>query len=450
MTIQRYWHEGIEALPEAQLRTLQLERLRWQIARCYSGSDFYRERLDKAGLRPGDIRSLEDIQRLPVLTKDELRNEQAAHPPFGRFVVAPKAAWRELHPSTGTTGRPVNTIWSDDDVDTISQVTARTLWQFGARPGDVLQNAFAYGLWVAGMAAHYGARLIGALCVPVGAAVATQKQLEFMTTARSTVLLATPSYGMYMAESLRAGGIDPASLDLRLGCFGGEAGAEAHATRVKLERGLGIQAFDYYGLAEIGPTFASECEAKAGLHFAEDYVLVECIDPSTLRPVQDGDVGVLVLTHLTRQATPMLRYWTNDYARLDRSTCACGRTHVRTPGGILGRHDDLVIYKGAKFYPVQVEKVVRANPLLSDEFRIRIVRANSSQVTRCTVVAELMGGSDTDLAVAELRRDLRTELGVTPDVDLVTFGSLDRTTFKAKRIEVVSETDTETTTGATT
>jgi phenylacetate-CoA ligase len=436
----RYWDEGLETLEAGPLRQMQLERLRSQVERSYFSSDFYRERLDAAGVAPSDIKTLEDVRRIPVVTKDELRIEQTAHPPFGRLVVAPRITWRELHPSTGTTGRPVNTIWTKNDVRVIRAVTARTLWQFGTRPTDVVHNAFAYGLWVAGLAAHYGADLIGALCIPAGAALATQKQVEFFTESRSTVLLATPSFGMHIAEVLRSGGIDPASLDLRLGCFGGEAGTEVEATRLKLERGLGIDAFDYYGLAEVGPTFASECEAKVGIHFAEDFVLVECIDPETMEPVADGEIGVLVLTHLDREAMPMLRYWTNDYARLDHSRCECGRTHVRAPGGILGRHDDLVIYKGAKFYPVQVEKVVRANSNLSDEFRIRLVRAaGSSQVTRCTVVAELATAGEADSEIARLRRDLRAELGVTPEIDLVSFGTLERTTFKAKRIEWMAQ-----------
>jgi phenylacetate-CoA ligase len=428
----------LETLPKDALRALQLERLQRQVQRCYQSSDFYRDRLDSAGVNPSQIRSLDDIGRIPVTTKDELRNDQAAHPPFGRFAVASPGTWRELHPSTGTTGRPVNTIWSERDVRTISEVTARTLWQFGTRPGDIVQNAFAYGLWVAGMAAHYGASLVGALCVPVGAGIATQKQIEFFVQARSTVLLGTPSFGMHIAEVLRSEGVNPDDLDLRLGCFGGEAGTEAEATRAKLERGLGLDAFDYYGLAEIGPTFASECEAKAGIHFAEDFVFVECIDPQSMQPVAEGEVGVLVFTHLDREATPMLRYWTNDFARLDRSGCECGRTHVRAPGGILGRHDDLVIYRGAKFYPVQVEKVVRAHHLLSDEFRIRLERApDSSQVTRCTIVAEVMEVGAESRIISELRQSLRGELGVTPEVELVSFGTLERTTFKAKRIEVV-------------
>lgn len=437
----RYWDEPVETMPRERLEALQAERLRRQVERCYRESAFYRERFARAGAEPGDIRTPEDLAKLPVVTKQELRDEQAAHPPLGRFVVAERHTWRELHPSTGTTGVPVNTIWSANDVGAITDFTARTLWQFGARPGDVVQNAFAYGLWVAGMSVHYAAAGLGAFVVPTGAAISTERQLQFLTAPGSTVLIATPSYGMHIAEELRERGIDPDALPLRLGCFGGEAGTENTATRAKLERGLGIDAFDYYGLAEVGPTFASECEAKAGLHFAEDHVLVECVDPETMRPVPDGAIGVLVFTHLTREATPMLRYWSNDYARLDRAPCACGRTHLRAPGGILGRHDDLVIFKGAKFYPVQVEKVVRSFAELSDEFHIELTRAApaSSQVARCTVVAEWSPGGAVEGLGERLRRALRDELGVTPEVRFEPYGTLERTTFKAKRLVEVAE-----------
>jgi phenylacetate-CoA ligase len=294
---------------------------------------------------PEDIRTLGDLARLPVVTKEELREDQRLHPAFGRFAVAHPSTFRELHPSTGTTGSPVNTIWSALDVETITNVTARTLWQFGVRPGDVIQNAFAYGLWVAGLSVHYGGARLGCLVVPTGTATSTDRQIGLLRAVGATVLLSTPSYALHIAEGLRERGIDPAELVLRLGCFGGEVGAENPSTRAKLEAGLGIDAFDYYGLAEVGPTFASECVAKAGIHFAEDYVVVECVDPETREAVPDGELGVLVFTHLTREATPMIRYWSSDYARLVRRPCECGRTHARAVGGIVGRDDDLVVFK---------------------------------------------------------------------------------------------------------
>lgn len=428
-----YWDEKIETLPRDSLRQLQLSRLQWQVQRCWDSSEFYRERLQRGGVTPADIKTLDDVRRIPVVTKQELRDEQLAHPPFGRYTVAPRETWRELHPSTGTTGEPVNTIWSRADTDNITSFTARTMWSFGVRPGDIVQNAFSYGLWVAGMSVHYAALRIGCFTIPIGAAL-TNRQIDYLQRPGSTVLLATPSYALHIAEALRERGIDPNDIPLRIGAFGGEAGTENPSTRSKIELGLGIDAYDYYGLAEIGPTFASECWAKAGLHWAEDHHLVEIVDPDTQEPVPEGEVGVVVITHLTREATPMLRYWTNDYARLTTEPCVCGRTHARSPGGILGRHDDLIIYRGAKFYPVQVEKVVRSFRELTDEFRIELSTRQPEGSTMVTVIAEVVGDTADEELTARLRRALREELLCTPEVRLVAAGTLERTTFKAKRI----------------
>jgi phenylacetate-CoA ligase len=429
-----YWDAEIETLDREALRALQRERLQWQLARCYATSELYRSKFRQVGAEPGDVKSLQDLARLPVVTKEELRADQAAHPPFGTFVVADPSSWRELHPSTGTTGVPVSTIWSAQDVATITDFTARTMYSFGVRPQDVIQNGFAYGLWVAGMSVHYAGGKLGCLVVPTGTGLTTDRQIDYFQQVGATVFLATPSYALHIAERIRERGIDPDTLALRLGCFGGEPGAETPATRAKIEQGLGIDAFDYYGLAEIGPTFASECDAKTGIHFAEDHVLVECVDPETHEPVPEGQTGVLVFTHLTREATPMLRYWSNDYAILTTERCPCGRTHMRALGGILGRHDDLLVFKGAKFYPVQVEKVVRALGPLSDEFRIEVRReVGGSMVEACTVVAECVAEPPAGLE-SRLQQALRNELGVTPTVRLEPYGTLERTTFKAKRI----------------
>jgi len=430
---RRFWDEGVETLPREALEALQLERLQQQLERFREAS-IYRAKLAEAGTEPGDIRTLDDLARIPVVTKHELRVDQAEHPPYGSFALAEPSTWRELHPSSGTTGEAVKTIWSAHDVDTITEFTARTLWQFGVRPGDVVQNSFAYGLWVAGMSVHHASSRIGAFVIPLGTAVPVEKQISYLLSARSTVLLSTPSYALHISEALVRDGIDADRLALRVGCFGGEGGAENPSTRALIETRLGIDAFDYYGLAEIGPTFASECQEQAGLHFAEDHVLVECLDPDTRLPVPDGELGVLTFTHLTREATPMLRYWSNDYARLTHEPCDCGRTHVRAVGGILGRHDDLVVFKGAKFYPSQVETVIRRMPVLSPEFRIEVTREPGGvRVQRCTVVAEWLGDSVPGLE-STLVHDLRGELGVTPSLRIEPPGTLERTAFKAARI----------------
>jgi phenylacetate-CoA ligase len=429
-----FYHPEIERMSRSALREMQNERLRWQVRRCLTKSEFYQEKFRKAGVKASHIKTVDDLVHVPVVTKQELRDEQVKHPPFGRYAVAPPKDWRELHPSTGTTGAPVNTIWAERDVENITAVTARTMWSFGVRPGDIIQNGFSYGLWVAGMSTHYAAERIGCFVIPIGASM-TGRQIDYLLNPGSTVLLCTPSFALHIAENLRERGISPRKLSLRLGSFGGEGGTETQATRRKIEEGLGIDAYDYYGLAEIGPTFASECAAKAGLHFAEDHYVIEIINPDTLERCSEGEMGVLVITHLTREATPMLRYWTNDYARYDSSRCACGRTPGRAASGILGRADDMVIYRGAKFYPVQVEKVVRSYKELGDEFLIENTREESTFSDICTIVVECLTlDMDRTALKNRLQKDLKEELLVTPEIRIENFGTLERTTFKAKRI----------------
>ncbi len=433
-----FWNPDIETLPRDQLRALQWERLRWQVERCYHQSAFYRERFDKAGVHPGILASLDDIRRFPFVTKQELRDEQAAHPYFGRYTIAPQGEWREIHPSTGTTGKPVHTIWSAEDVAYIADVTARTMWSFGVRPGDVVQNAFSYGLWVAGLAVHYACAKIGCLVVPIGAQL-TERQIDYILNLKSTVLIATPSYGVYLSEQLRQTTYhSPLTTHLRLGCFGGEPGAEVPATRQALEEGLGIKAYDYYGLAEIGPTFTSECVAQAGLHWSEDLHLIEVIDPDTKEPVSEGERGVLVITHLAKTATPMIRYWTNDLVSVTTEPCACGRTHARSVGGILGRADDMIIFMGTNFYPMQVEQVVRSFKELTPEYRIRLWTDTERKRDVCAVVVELveeLPPDCRDVLHERLKSLLRTALAFTPQVEFAPKDTLERTAFKARRVE---------------
>lgn len=421
-----YWEAELETLPRRQLEMLQLERLRFQLERLYQGSPFFREKW--GGIKP-QVRHLEDLARLPLVTKADLREEQKRHPPLGRYTLSPQDRWREYHPSSGTTGLPVGTVWSDRDVENIAQVTARTLFAYGLRPGETLLNGFSYGLWVAGMAVHYAAARLGLFILPVGAGQ-TERHLEAMARFKPKALTATPSFGLYLAETLKEKGLES---PLAIGAFGGEAGTENPATRRRLEEALGIRAYDYYGLAEMGPTFAGECEAQSGLHFAEDHYLVEVVDPETKELVSEGEVGVLVLTHLTREATPLVRYYTGDLARLSKEPCVCGRTHLRAVGGILGRADDLVIYRGAKFYPTQVEEVVRRFPELSSEYRIEVREAHGV-VREVTVVVELVRPEVGEGVVEALRRSLKESLGVTPAVCLEATGTLERTAFKAKRL----------------
>lgn len=432
-----FYDYKIETMPRSDLAALQLAKLKWQVDRCYHQSEFYRERFDTAGVSPAAVKTLDDIRKFPFVHKEELRAEQAQHPFLGRFTVAPQTEFREVHPSTGTTGTPVNTIWSATDVQYITEVTARTLWSIGVRPGDILQNAFAYGLWVAGLAVHYAGAKIGCLVIPIGAAL-TERQIDYMVRLKSTVLIATPSYAIYLAEQLKAHSHSPSDINLQIGCFGGEPGTEVPATRRAIESGLGIDAYDYYGLAEIGPTFASECTHKTGLHWSEDLHLIEVIDPETKEPTPEGEVGVLVITHLERSATPMIRYWTNDLVRLDPSPCPCGRTHARSPEGILGRADDMIVFMGVNFYPMQVEQVVRSFEALSPEYRIQLTHDTATHRDICTILVELEQENTPKEQMSTLRAKavsaLREALGFRPEVEFVRQGTLERTAFKAKRV----------------
>ena len=420
-------------MPRPQLEALQLERLKAQVERVYHTSPFYRRKFDAAGVKPEDIRTLEDIRRFPFVTKDELRRAQEQAGVFGGYACAPPSDWRELHPSSGTTGRSVYTLWTARDVENITDFTARLLWGQGVRPGQTLQNGFSYGLWVAGLAVHYAAGKLGCFVLPIGA-TQSGRQLDLFLEWKPEVFFSTPSFAMYLIEKMQERGMTGDQLALRIGSFGGEAGAEVPSTRQRLEAGLGIEAYDLYGLAEIGPTMAAECTHKAGLHWTEDHHLVEVVDPQTKEPVPEGEEGVLVITHLTREGTPMIRYWTNDICRLTRERCACGRTHARSPGGILGRADDMIIYKGVNFYPVQVENAVRGMPEFANEFRIRLERTASGRDV-CTLVVEPSGSTEQALQARDrLAARVREALGVGLEIEVVAPNTLERTEFKARRV----------------
>ena len=435
-----FWDPDIEKMKRRELEDLQFKRLKWQVERAYRYSEFYREKFQESGIKPDDIRKLEDVSKLPVVTKSELRKEQSKHPPVGRYGIAPKSEWKELHPSTGTTGIPVNTIWTFKDAEVIADHTARLMWGFGVRGDDIVQNAFSYGLWVAGLAVHYGCERVGCFVIPIGA-TSSERQVYFLQNSGSTVLLATPSFGLYISEKLREKGIDPQNLPLRIGSFGGEAGTENPATRRRLEEGLGIDAYDIFGLAEIGPTFAAECREKAGLHFVEDHYLIEVLDPETGERLGEGEKGVLVITHLSREATPMIRYWTNDIVKLEYEKCGCGRTHVRATGGILGRADDMIVFKGENIYPTQIEDVVRSFAELSNEYKIYVVKESETGIVKkVRVVVEAVGEEyDFNALKEKISTALRDALMVRVDVDVMPPNSLERTEFKAKRVVFVEE-----------
>jgi len=433
MKIRKYFDAELELMDREELEALQLYELKLQLRRCYRNSEFYREKFKKAGITPDDIRSLEDAVHLPFITKDELREEQQAHPHFGRYTVSPPETWAELRPSLGTTGASINTIWSHEDVKKITRWTARTMWTFGVRPGDIIQNGFGYGIWVAGISVHYACKELECFVIPAGS-TKSERQIDYFQNPGSTVLICTPSYALTIAEGLKEKGISPEEIPLRIGCFGGEAGAEVPATRKKIEKGLGIDAFDCYGVTEIGPIIATECAQKAGVHWIEDHLLVEVIDPETKKPCNPGEIGVLVITHLTKEATPLIRFWTGDATKLDKKKCRCGRTHARSPGGILGRIEDRIPCEATSVFPSQIENVVRGVEKLSDEFNLELTTDPHSGKDQWSLIVECLKGEDIPEVIPLLKNKLMDECKVTPKIQCVPFGTLKRNVFRSKRI----------------
>jgi phenylacetate-CoA ligase len=307
------------------------------------------------------------------------------------------------------------------------------MWTFGVRPGDIIQNGFGYGIWVAGISVHYACKELECFVIPVGS-TKSERQIDYFINPGSTVLICTPSYALNIAQCLREKGISPEDIPLRIGCFGGEAGAEVPATRNKIEKGLGIDAFDCYGITEIGPILATECSYKSGIHWVEDHLLIEVIHPQTKKPCKPGELGVLVLTHLTKEATPMIRFWTGDMAKLDKKKCKCGRTHARSPGGIVGRAEDMIACAGANLFPSQVENVVRSIPELSEEFCLELATDPKSGAEVCTVIVECLKDEEAQKVTPKLQNGLKTECKMAPEIKFVPFGTLPRTTFKAKRV----------------
>lgn len=426
-------HPEVEAMPRADLLALQLRRLQRLVERCYQHSPFYRRKLEAAGVHPAQIRSLADLHRLPFTTRQELEAAQRQDPPFGSQMAVPPEQWLELHPfsASGT----LYGIWSRRDLAYIRTVTARILAACGVQRGDRVHNSFAYGLFTGGTAVHAGAQALGACVVPIGTD-GVRRQIEFLVNVKPRVLVGTPSGALYLAEQIRERGLSPADVGLQIGVLGGEPGVEAPGTRTRLQRLLGLTAYDVYGLSEVTPLAAGECGAQAGLHWTEDHHLVEVVNPKTGAPCPPGEVGVVVITPLTRDAMPLLRYWTNDLACLVPEPCACGRTHARSPGGIRGRLDAMIICQGTKFYPAQLEGILHTYPELGTEYRLILEQDDRSLVDRAGLVVEGAPGMGIPAGLADaLRGRIEDELGLRMTVRLVRYGTLERTVSGGRRVE---------------
>jgi phenylacetate-CoA ligase len=422
-------HDPAEALAPDALSALQARRLRATVARA-AQVPFYREALRKAGLAPGDVNSPADVRRLPFTVKDDLRQ----HYPLGLLAV-PREQVARIHGSSGTTGRPTFVAYTKGDLETWSGLVARFLVAGGLRPEHTVHVAFGYGLFTGGFGLHYGIERVGAAVVPA-AGGNTPRQVRLIQDLSAEVLVCTPSYALHIAEVAAAEGLLPNDLPLRFGHFGGEPWTEE--MRGAVERSLGILAFNNYGLSEvIGPGVAGECGVRDGMHVQEDHFLVECLDPETLEPVPDGQVGELVFTTLTKEAMPVLRYRTRDLAALDRRPCPCGRTGVRM-GRVVGRSDDMLIIRGVNVFPSQIEEALLRVEGTAPHYLIEISRPGS--LDEAIVKIEVRPGDFRDemRQMIELKdridREIHAVTGIRMTVELVAPGSLERSAGKARRV----------------
>ncbi len=425
------WNPAAEALGPAERAALQVERLRATLEWATARVAFYRERL--AGV---EIRRLEDVTRLPFTRKSDLRD----HYPFGLLAV-PRREIVRVHASSGTRGKPTIVGYTAEDLEMWREVMARVLVAAGARPGDLMHIAFGYGLFTGGLGFHQGAERLGLTVVPASAGHTT-RQCLLLRDLQPAGLCATPSFALHLAEALAAEGVKPAELGLRYGIFGAEPWSEA--VRRAIETGLGLRAYDVYGLSEIvGPGVSGECEVREGLHVADDHFLPEVVDPATGEPRDPGQPGELVLTTLTKRGLPLIRYRTGDITALEPAPCRCGRTSVRMRR-VVGRADDMLVVKGVNVYPSEVEAALLALPELAPHYRLVVDRRAALprlevQVEATTAFCRQAGGlEEARPPVAALRARaagrLQAALGLTVEVQVVPPGTLPRSEGKAVRV----------------
>jgi phenylacetate-CoA ligase len=383
------WQAEAELLPAKELGELQMARLRATLKLAHDTVPFYRKKLDEAGARGDVVDCRADVAELPFTTKLDLRD----HYPFGMFATARDEVVR-VHASSGTTGNPTVVGYTRDDIDLWSDLIARTLAAGGLKPGDMLQNAYGYGLFTGGLGLHYGAERLGCTVLPISGGN-TDRQLKLMRDFGVTALACTPSYALLLAEAARDHGLRPDDLPIRVGFHGAEPWT--NEMRVQIEEGLGIDALDVYGLSEMGgPGVAFECRCKAGMHVNEDHYMAEIVDPVRLQPLPAGEVGELVLTTLSRQAQPLIRYRTRDLCSLIGEPCACGRTSVRMTKPI-GRSDDMLIIRGVNVFPSQIEEVLMGIANIEPHYQIVVDRQGHLDVVEVwievgeDIFAETMG-----------------------------------------------------------
>lgn len=426
----KYWDEKHETMPREEIEKLQLKRLQETLQRVYNAVPFYRNALNAKGLQPGDVKSLADLKNLPFTTKQDLRDQY----PYGLFAVPMDDVVR-VHASSGTTGKPTVVGYTRKDIETWANLIARCLVIGGGNKKSMVQNAYGYGLFTGGLGLHYGAECLGATVVPISGGN-THRQLMLMQDFKTNILCCTPSYALYLADTGEEMGIDFRALPLYTGIFGAEPWSEN--MRRQLEEKLDITALDIYGLSEVmGPGVAMECPAKQGAHIFEDHFIAEIIDPDSGEPLPYGQQGELVLTTITKEALPVIRYRTRDITSLHPEKCACGRTHVRMKR-VTGRTDDMLIIRGVNVFPSQVESVLLEFGETEPHYLIEVYRKGELDTMEIKVELSEKMFSDTVRNLEELENRIRSRilsvLNINARIKFVEPKSLPRSEGKAKRV----------------
>lgn len=424
------YNPGMECMSRDERRELQGKRLRETVKREYENVPMYRKRMDEKGVKPEDIKSVDDLKLLPFMQKTDLRDEF----PFG-LLAAPKRDIIRIQGSSGTTGKPIVSGYTQNDVDVWTEMVARAVTAAGGGPDDIVQVAYGYGLFTGGLGAHQGAQEVGAMVIPMSSGN-TQRQIMMMHDLGATMLCCTPSYAIYLGETIREMGIPISEFKLKSGCFGAEPWTEG--MRKNLENLLDIDACDIYGLTEIGgPGVAFECLEKDGMHVNEDHVIAEIIDPVTEEQLPYGTPGELVFTTITKEGMPMLRYRTHDICTLSDKPCACGRTTIRM-GRITGRTDDMIIIRGVNVFPSQIETVLVGMQGVAPHYMLYVDRINSVDKLEVHVEMTEEMYSDKVGEIEDLRRQIKERIksvvGISADIKLVPPKSIPRSEGKAKRI----------------
>ncbi|MDX1374610.1 MAG: phenylacetate--CoA ligase [Burkholderiales bacterium] len=422
-----YFERAAETLPREALEKLQLRRLRASLKNAWTRVPLHRKRMKAAGIRPEDVRGLEDVARLPFTVKTDLRD----HYPFGLFA-RPRTQLVRVHASSGTTGKPTVVGYTAKDLETWTRLMARTLACGGMRPGDLVHNALGYGLFTGGLGFHYGIERLGATVVPVSGGM-TERQVVLLQDFGARVLCATPSYALNIAEVAEREGVDLRSGGLEIALCGAEPWSEAMRREIQVR--LGVRAYDNYGLSEImGPGVAVECEAQDGLHAWEDHFLLEVLDPETGALVPDGQAGELVITTLSKEALPMIRYRTRDITAIDRRRCSCGRTHARIRR-LTGRSDDMLIIRGVNVYPSQVESVLVGLPDIAPHYQLVVERKGVQDALTVEVEAASSVEAGGYARLGErVQHQLKSMIGITTRVIVKRPGEVPRSQGKAVRV----------------